>query len=404
MSSNPNPLSRQSFLKGAASLAGAALGTRVVGRGGLEGEARAEAERPALVVVFLKGGYNALFSSAGGLVGRFGVTSEGVEDLGDGLVVDASTYGTLPDTVKKRMATIGVAHGLTSHDDLQMRKWWSNEDRSYVLQLASALGGDGAIKAAIVGEESVPGPRPSEGGVSLQPVLDMGAALAAMGVKVGGADESTAPSRGVAAAALARCAAMSRDAIERNPAALVALDEAYPTGEALLAKAPMKFSFDDLSSAYGLGGSTSVRTFASQMAAAELMITSGTNVVVAADFDDVWDSHGSTDGAYERASMRSRILPSLQTFLGRMLGDPRRNVAMAVMGDFARSLPDSDHQPNCAVTVFGKYVKTGNTGRVDARADMPDDTPDVRQLWSYLAAILKAPGTPFGANPHALVR
>src|SRR6185369_2709815 len=122
------------------------------------------------------------------------------------------------------------------------------------------------------------------------------------------------------------------------------------------------FSFDDLSNAYGLGGSPSVGEFKSEVAAAELMITAGENVVVA--IDDDWDSHGDTDGSEVRNAMNDRILPPLKTFIDRTMNDINLNVVVAIFGDFARSLPDSDHQPNCAVTVMGRYVKTGTTGRV----------------------------------------
>jgi hypothetical protein len=393
-------LSRRSFLKGAASAAGAALGTRLLGPG-LEGEAHADAEKPALVVVYLRGGYNALFSSAGGLTGSFGVTAGNVQDLGNGVVVDAATFGTLSPLAKSRLSTIGVVHGLTSHDDNQMQKWWSLDNRSYLLQLAAALGGDAAIKAALVGDRRLPGARPAEDGVTLQTVLDMEATLAALGASP--ADART-PARDIAAAALERTAALSKGATDLSPTSLVSLHEAYPTATAVLQKSAMRFSFADLSNAYGLGGSTAVRGFASQIAAAELMITAGANVVVAMDDDDSWDSHGSTDGEIERNLMSTRILPPLRTFIDRTLNDPNRNVAIAIFGDFARSLPDSDHQPNCAVTVLGKYVKPGNTGRVDRSMNMAKGTPDVQQMWAYLAAVLKSPVKPFGSNPHALVR
>lgn len=125
-------LSRRSFLKCVAAATGAAVGTRLAGsRGrGLEGVARADAEQPALVMIYLAGGYNALFGSAGGLVGSFGVTNGNIEDLGNGLVIDAPTFGTLPTFAKTHMATLGVAHGISDHDDSQQMKWWSDGKRS----------------------------------------------------------------------------------------------------------------------------------------------------------------------------------------------------------------------------------------------------------------------------------
>jgi hypothetical protein len=392
-------LSRRSFLKCVAAASGAAIGTRFAGSRGIEGVAHADAEQPALVMIYLAGGYNALFGSAGGLVGSFGVTNGNIEDLGNGLVIDAPTFGTLPTFAKTHMATLGVAHGITDHDDSQQMKWWSDGKRSYPLMLASALGGTAAIKAAIVGDGMPPGPKPPESGITLQTVRDMDATIAALG---GAAADPRVPNRAVAAAAIDRSAAMSKVAMDGNPKSLNSLREAYPTAAAVLRKPNKPFSFADLSAAYGLNGATSVNDFKSRMAAAELMITSGTNVVFAQD-DSGWDSHGDVDGSGVRNMMNQQILPGLQTFINRMMTAVDRNVVVCIMGDFARSLPGSDHQPNCAVTVMGKYVKTGSTGRVNANVDMAAGTPDILPMWSYLASVLKVSTNPFGKNPHALV-
>src|SRR5262245_20747742 len=264
-------LSRRSFLKTAAWAAGAAIGTRLPGRS-LIGEARADAEKPALLCVFLRGGYNAMFGSARGLVGNFGVTASNVQDLGNGLVVDGATLGTLPTLAKQRMATIGVVHGLTSHDDIQMQKWWSVDDKSYAIKLAAALGGDAPIKAAIVGDKRVPGPRPSESGVTMQTVLDMEATLAALGATQG---DVRTPDRATTSAVLERSMGMSKGQSTANKASLSSLDEAYPTASAVRKRKAMQLSFADLSTAYGLNGSTAVGSFASQIAAAELMFVAG---------------------------------------------------------------------------------------------------------------------------------
>ncbi len=391
-------VSRRSFLKGMAAAAGAVVGTRIAGSGFI-GEAKADAEQPALVMIFLDGGYNALFGSAGGLVGSFGVDNGNMMDLGNGLIVDAPTFGTLPASARSRMATIGVAHGITDHDERQMMKWWSNGTRSYPLMLANALGGDAAIKAAVVGDGMPSGPRPAEGTVTLQTIRDMDATIAAIG---GAANDPRVPARGIAGSALERSSAMSKTALDGNVRSLRSLREAYPTATAVLKKPVKPFSFADLSTAYGLNGQTSVDGFAGQMAAAELMITTGTNVVVAFDGGG-WDSHGDVDGSAVRTMMSGRILPALRTFLTRMFADTTKNVVVAIAGDFARSLPGSDHNPNCAVTVMGKHVKVGTTGRVNANVEMAAGTPDVPQLWSYLASTLKVSNNPFGANPHALV-
>lgn len=392
-------LTRRSFLKGAGYGLGAALGTRLVGNGALEGEARAENENPALLCVFLRGGYNALFSAAGGLKGSFGVDDGRIEDRGNSLVIDAETYGTFTEATKAKMANLGVAHGLSDHADSQMQKWWADGTRSYVLTLADALGGEAAIKAAIVGDDTIPGIKKEVNGVSLQTIADMDATIAAMGAAA--ADERQ-PERGITAAALERSGAMSKAALDANKTSLVTLQQGYPTVSTLLRKPVKTFSPQKLDTDYGLGGARAVDDWKSRMAAAELMITAGANVVIANS--ENWDSHGDSGGDQVRNQMRDEILPPLKVFLENMLNDPNRNVVIAIFGDFARSLPDSDHQPNCAVTVIGRNVKPGSTGNVDAGVNMPPNTPDIPGMWAYLAAALKAPTEPFGKNPHPLLR
>ena len=76
---------------------------------------------------------------------------------------------------------------------------------------------------------------------------------------------------------------------------------------------------------------------------------------------------------------------------------------MCLLGDFSRSNDNSGHQPNLSVTVMGKYVKPGTTGRTSTNVDLAPGTPSIAGMWAYLAAVTKVDGAPFGANPHALV-
>ena len=83
----------------------------------------------------------------------------------------------------------------------------------------------------------------------------------------------------------------------------------------------------------------------------------------------------------------------------------RLNVVVAIMGDFGRQTPvnkNTSHAGSLSASVIGKYVKTGTTGRVNAQG-LLTSAPSVREMWSYLADVLKAPTNPFGTNPHKLV-
>ena len=96
------------------------------------------------------------------------------------------------------------------------------------------------------------------------------------------------------------------------------------------------------------------------------------------------------------------LAPAIQTFLTRtvqgLMGT--RNVTLVITGDFNRSLPGSDHQPNNTALVIGKNVKNGTTAKTDAKVASAPGTPSVDGFWQYLAALTKTDGNPFGANPH----
>jgi hypothetical protein len=100
-----------------------------------------------------------------------------------------------------------------------------------------------------------------------------------------------------------------------------------------------------------------------------------------------------------------------------MLADPDFNVVVAMIGDFARSMGQTDagdetangHSDVLSASIMGKYVKTGTTGRTFvgpgyAEEKFVDGSPGgIQQLWAYIAEVLKVPSNPFGKNPHPLV-
>src|SRR4051812_17669666 len=120
--------SRRGLLQGAAGLAGGVAASNLLATGGsfLAGRAFGQLapEKPALLCVFLNGGFNSLFCSADSFVGAgtFGVTSSNSTALGNGLVVD-NTFNTMPAFAKTHMAAIGIRHGLSSHGAAQTADW-----------------------------------------------------------------------------------------------------------------------------------------------------------------------------------------------------------------------------------------------------------------------------------------
>jgi hypothetical protein len=357
-------------------------------------------EQPAVLLVYLLGGYNALFPSGDSFIpaNSFSCTSSNTKSLGNGLVVDTS-FATMPTTALQHMASIGVRHGLSSHTAAQPANWSTPNGQSYALQLAQALGGNAAIKCAVLGSSMVPGSHPAIGSISMQQITDMGSTIAALG---GATNDPTVPDRTLAANGLTASQAMSQTNLVASPSSLVTMSDGYNASIMTLEQPAQVFSYSALATAYGVSPTaTAINSFTTKVMAAELMITAGANVVCIVDGG--WDTHGDSSGSLVRKQMTQRILPPLNVFLGRMLGASGRNVVTAMFGDFSRSLPGSDHEPNLTNTVIGKYVQVGTTGKVAANVSLPVGVPSIPQFWAYLAAAAHCSTQPFGANPHGLV-
>ena len=300
------------------------------------------------------------------------------------------------------MASVGIRHGITDHENVQ-RSLFLSANQSAPLMLADAIGGTGAIKAAVVGAGSLPnGERPAPvNGVSLQPINDMRSTIEAI---AGAAKAPNLADRPGMAKGLMASLAMSKASTAKHPASLVSVEQGLTSAIATVQKPVQVFNAAEFNTAYGLNGNTNVNNFGAQMAAAELMVRSGANVVVAPD-DFIWDSHGDSDGNNVRNMMSQRIAPALGTFLTRMVQNAAadRNVVVAVMGDFHRSLPGSDHQGNLSAVVIGNTLKNATTGKTDANVAQPPNTPSIPGLWQLLSAAARTDTAPFGANPHAVL-
>ncbi|MDP2276282.1 MAG: DUF1501 domain-containing protein [Archangium sp.] len=390
-----NRLSRRQWLQGMAGLAGAGTAARL-GLWPSTAFAQEAPEKAALLVVFLNGGYNALFGSADSFAGEgtFGVTGSNQRMLGNGLVVDGPTFGNLPAFALEHMATVGVRHGITGHEAAQDHCFTAGNSNA-AIKLAAAMGGEGAIKCVQLGGQGMPGGREPENGVSLQTINDMKSTIAALG----GITDATVPDRGIAERAIAASRFMSAKTLVNSPRLTKTLGEGYGAAVETLQKPVKSYNYVNLANAYGFSPTTTaVTNFTTQVAAAEVMIEAGANVCVAVNGG--WDTHGDRDGSNVRTMMNDRILPSLRVFINRMVADSRRNVNVVIMGDFARSLPGSDHAAGVSATVIGKNVRVGTTGRVDADVRLSPGTPQGLGLWAYLARLTNLPFQPFGSNPH----
>ncbi len=389
-----SPFSRRSLLHGAAALAGATA----LGKAGTAFGQAAVTDKPALLIIFLNGGYNSLFPSHDSFQGQgsFGCASGNGLSLGNDLVVDG-TFGSMPAFAKSHMASVGIRHGMTAHEAAQPALASSN-GRSHLLMLAKSLGGEAAIKAAVVGGGQPDGPKPAEGDVSLQSITDMRATIAALGGDI----DPSVPNREIATNALVGSTTMSKKRLVRSPNSLLSVKDGFATGVETLRRQGLALDYPGLCQAYGVPvGTTGVSNFRTQMMAADLMVQAGANVVFAEDGG--WDTHGDTNGNNVRDMMSTRILPPLNVFMSRLLEATGRNVTVAIYGDFARSLPGSDHQGNLTATVIGKNVRTGTTGKVSSNVGLAAGTPSIAGFWAYLAAVTRSPEQLFGVNPHTSI-
>jgi len=396
-------LSRRELLWGGAGALAAASTAR----------ANTTTEKPAVVLIYFRGGYNAFFSAADGYVpkGLYGCTPSTVRDLGNGVVVDASTFGTLPDPLLQKMATVGVAHGASGHDVAQKYAWFDGST-SAPLRLASALGGGAAFRCVHFGEAPGGAPHVPVDGVSMTAVPDLSAALALV------SESTRGPGRPQMARALEASLRYGDARFRHSPTALAKPWEGTHTLiNALRQPVPAGVDWNDISQAYGLEPTNlSALTFRSQLAGAELMLRAGADVIcitshgvkLGTTFEN-WDTHGDGTGDVAREMMRTEILPPLRVFLERTLGATGLNVTTLLYGDFARiggNTPTaSEHASGLSATVFGKYVRAGTTGRFDpgmnALYKLPMGTPGYAGLWAYLTELARAPNRPWGANPHA---
>jgi hypothetical protein len=391
---------RRGFLKAMGIGAGAVIGTRIPGSS-LIGVARAATPEPTSVVcIYLDGGINAIFTGADAFTNTaFGVTANNATNMG-GVVVDNALANAIPQAIRNKVASVGIRHSISDHGNAQ-RSLFMSGNASAPLMLADAIGGTGAIKAAVVGGANLPGgQRPAPvNGVSLQPITDMRATIDAIAGAQAAPNVADRPgtAKGVAAAQ-----AMSKAAVEKHKGSLASVDQGLTAAIATLNKPVQPFNVNDFNTAYGLNG-TNVNNFNARMAAAELMVRAGTNFIIAQDGG--WDTHGDTNGNNVRNMVTQRIAPGLRTFLTRMVEGAmaERNVTVVIFGDFHRSLPGSDHQANLSALAIGKNLKNATTGKTDNRVGLPGNTPAIPGLWQFLGAASKVDVNPFGANPHAVL-
>ena len=414
-------ISRRGLLKGMLGAGGAIVGSRLAGP--LVRSAAASELPSSFVHIFFNGGLNALFSGnadkyvAGNV---FGVTSSNIKTVGNGVVTDASTFGTFSQTALDHWAAVGIKHNNATHTTPQNldaggeHAILTDGSNCYLNELAHAMGGDSAFPAVYFGDRPPAyQEQPAYKGVSLQRVQNLSDAMKTVGAAP---PDANGPSRELAAVSLEAAQSISKRQLVSSPTRLGALGDAYGAAVAGLRKTPSKpVTLDEISSAYGLGSTTDVSSFGAMLGGAEIMIrAAGTNVVNITDFGLAsWDFHQlsgglSANGTYSRKKLLSTSgggmsrIAAIKTFLDRMLALEDRNVVVCISGELVR-LPNGDHGDGSVAAMFGKNIKQGVSFGVDAKSRFASGTPDVKGFWAGVATACNVPGSPFGSNPHAIL-
>lgn len=380
-------MNRRYFLKQLALLSGLSL------QGPLIPSVYARERPGSLVLIYLKGGYNALFSSADSFVGKgsFGVSESNVLELGGELVVDQS-FASLGEKVLSQMATVGIRHNRTGHPGAQMHHFQDDQEGFYPLRLAQALDGSGPFSAVNIGKER-PTPRPMrlfDSKVAIQNIFDVDPVLAAY----------QSQHRSIMAKNLERARSLSKEDLIRHAEQLVSLSEGYEAFEKLLNESSRELGWEGIKEDYQVKTTAIGQDLNSKLAAAELMLNVGSKVIMVTDTG--WDTHGDREGIRARNRMKERILPALKTFLNRLESRDQK-VMVAITGDFARSLPKSDHASVTSATVMGPMVRNATSGRVSEKVTLPEDTPDRQGFWALVGEALGAEDAfieQLKGNPH----
>ncbi len=371
----------------------------------------APADKTTVVVVNLPGGLHSLYAQADSFVskGWYGCTGSNTLDVGNGVVVDSSTFGTLGAATLSRMCNLGVWHGITAHDLAQTSLMVDPTGQSYPLQLARAMGSGAAVACANL-SDTLAGRHKPIGTTNISKLADSGAVLAALGVSP--SDEFT-PDRAGAMAGLKASLRMSAPLLAKNQRSLESVQGGLNGVIRALNSPPVAIDWPAVAAAYGLSpGDTLLGGFATQFAAAELLVQAGTNVVLVGGGGPScslgWDTHSDNSGECARSGMVDIVLGPLRTFLSRTLAMPGHNVITVITGDFTRAY-GSEHAGNLVASVWGPKLRGGTsgaftpTGAYSSYVPVNGQTPGIKQMWSFLAAAAGAESNPFGENPHPFV-
>ena len=349
-------INRRQFIQGATAAGAASL---MGGFPQVSQAATVNGKRSTLLLIMMNGGYAPIQTSAHKFLGNtdeqmhFGIKDNPIDNRGD-VHFDVSTWGQLPEKALSRLACIGSV-GASNHNSA--KHFWEGPQGGLPQALASAMGGNSAIKAAKVG--NVTGaPGGSVGGVSLESVKDMDSGLRTL---TGAGQIITRDERPIMGRVVEESFKRFQSAAEKNPDNLSSLIDGYQNLVKSMTTPSASVDADEIKAAYS--GSYQLYT---DLGIAEALLRSGVNVVcIGEGRGTYWDTHDDNDGSRTRAYFDLMIGP-LSVFFNRMLDRDDMNLTVVFVSEHSRIPLINNHGPHLSTIVFGDNVNGGvSTGETD---------------------------------------
>ncbi len=399
---------RRDFVKSCSAMLGATV------LGGFPNSAWAQsAKKSKVLLIGLPGGMSPFLGNAASFVGT---------GWGGRAVTSNSEVSWDTQVFSPIMATaapfFGVAGGLGSgsHDGAK-NFWYENNDinKAFAVSLANAIGGTSPLKVAGVGPDRIPEQR-------YEQVTNISSFLQLIGNSV---QQNTVPGATPASpnykmeADLLKASKDLGDIILKNNlrslnSASLGSSGIYDLAQKLVTNPPLAAGTGPAATAtvavnptaimndYGITSPIITGSMNSKLAAAEILLRSGLNVVSVVDAGgtSAWDTHDDNDGSRAR-TLYTAIVPALATFCRRMLGTPDMNVTIVFLSEHSRITEKSNHGPHTAVPIFSDSLFAGrSTGICNSGGFLANPQPE-QTVRALVAELAKVSVNPFGANTHS---
>ena len=363
------------------------------------------AKTSKVLLIGLHGGMSPFLGNAGAFAGT-GWGGRQVTTNGQ-VSWDTEVFGSL---MAEAAPYFGVAGSLGSGSHDGAKNFWyvnNNINQAFPVLLANAIGGNSTIKVAGVGPDRIPEQR-YEQITNISSFLDL----------VGNSTQqnqatTSSPNYQLQADLLLQAKKLSGTVIDKSPtnlnSALLGITGVHENALMLVNNppspeqpAPVTVNPQAIMSDYGINSPVIGRDMASKLAAAEILLRTGVNVVSVVDEGGTskWDTHDDNNGSRGR-QLYSNIVDSLETFCRRMLGSSTMNVTVVLLSEHSRITEKSNHGPHTAVPIFSDRIVGGqSTGVTNSGGFILNRQPE-QALRALVADLAMVGVNPFGTHGHS---